>query len=151
MSADQDLVTEAREDAMVDAADRETGVKEGLHFDLPNDDYHGLTDWLSSTQLKRLLPEHYDEGSMSQPALDFVTLVHSVVLEPDTLDHYVTADAAKIGVKADGTRATNPTSTSAWKAFVAEAEESGQPIVSRYTGTSPQPCGPTPRTQPPRP
>lgn len=106
-------------------------IKAGLHFDLPNDDYHALTDWWSSTQLKRALPELYDEGSMSQAALDFGTLVHSVVLEPDNLDRYIPADAKEIGVKADGTRADNPTNTKAWRTFVAEAELDGKVIVSQ--------------------
>ncbi|HWU20933.1 MAG TPA: PD-(D/E)XK nuclease-like domain-containing protein [Nocardioides sp.] len=106
-------------------------IKPGLHFDLPNDDYHALTDWWSSTQLKRALPELYDEGSMSQAALDFGTLVHSVVLEPDNLSQYVAADAAVIGLKADGTKADNPTSTKAWKLFVAESESDGKVIVTQ--------------------
>lgn len=106
-------------------------IKPGLHFDLPNEDYHGLADWLSSTQLKRQLPELYDEGSMSQAALDFGTLVHSVVLEPDNLGHYEPADAVEIGVKADGSRADNPTSTKAWKAFVSQAEADGKTIVAK--------------------
>lgn len=108
-----------------------SALKEGLHFDLPNDDYHELTDWLSSTQLKRLLPELYDEGAMSQAALDFGTLVHSIVLEPNNLGHFITADAEKIGVKADGTPAQNPTMTGAWKRFVAEAEADGKVIVAQ--------------------
>lgn len=102
----------------------------GIHH-MPNADYHALTDWQSSTQLKRLLPEQYDEGSMNQAALDFGTLVHSVVLEPDNLDHYVPADAERIGVKADGSRADNPTLTKAWKTFVAEALADGKTIVSK--------------------
>lgn len=106
-------------------------IEPGLIRNLPNDDYHADTQWLSSTVLKRALPEQYDEGAMSQPALDFGTLVHSVVLEPDNLGHYLTADAEKIGVKADGTPAQNPTMTSAWKRFVSEAEAGGKIIVAQ--------------------
>lgn len=106
-------------------------IEPGIHLDLSNADYHADTEWLSSTRLKRHLPEFYDEGAMSQAALDFGTLVHSIVLEPDNLDHYITADAEKIGVKADGTPAQNPTMTGAWKRFVSDAEADGKIIVAQ--------------------
>lgn len=98
--------------------------------ELSNDQYHALTEWFSSTQLKAALPEHYKTGG-SQEALDFGTLVHSVVLEPDNLGHYVPADADKIGVKSDGTPASAPTMTVAWKRFCAEAEQDGKTVVAQ--------------------
>src|SRR5690348_193783 len=83
-------------------------IEPGIRTDLGNDEYHALTDWLSSTQLKALLPEEYRSGG-SQQALDFGSLFHVAVLEPDNLDGYVALDAATIGVKADGSPAQSPT------------------------------------------
>jgi hypothetical protein len=103
-------------------------ITPGIHT-MTSDEYHSHTDWLSSTQLKRALPEHYRE-SMSQDALDFGRLFHSLTLEPETIgDYYITADPAAIGVKKDGTPASNPTATDAWKAFVAEVADSGKTLV----------------------
>lgn len=105
-------------------------MKPGLVPDLPNDEYHAMTDWLSSSMLKCELPEWYKAGG-SQDALDFGTLVHAVVLEPDNLDGYTVLDAAKIGLKSDGTAAANPTMTQAWKRAVAEAEQDGKVVVAQ--------------------
>lgn len=55
-------------------------MKAGVYTDLSNADYHAETDWLSSSQLKRLLPEHFKAGSGSQDALDFGTAFHTTVL-----------------------------------------------------------------------
>ena len=87
-------------------------IEPGLRTDLSNDEYHGLTEWLSSSQLKAALPEHYTKPAGDSPALAFGTFFHSLVLEPDTVsDLYVPLDAEKIGVKADGSPAQNPTMT----------------------------------------
>jgi hypothetical protein len=105
-------------------------INTGLHFDLPNADYHDQTDWLSSSMLKGYLPELYKKGG-SQDALDFGTLVHTAVLEPDLLAGYVALDAEKIGLKADGTVAQNPTMTTAWKRAVAEVEQDSKTVVAQ--------------------
>lgn len=105
-------------------------MEPGLVTDLKNDAYHAMTDWLSSSQLKALLPEHYKPGG-SQEALDFGTLFHTAVLEPDNLTEYLALDAEKIGLKADGTPAQNPTMTSAWKKAVAEAEADGKKVIAQ--------------------
>lgn len=107
-------------------------IKPGLHFDLPNEDYHSLTGWWSSTQLKRALPERYKEGG-SQEALDFGTLVHTVVLEPDNLSGYVVLDAAAVAGNnpKTGRPYDSPTMTAKWKAAVAEAEQDGLTVVSQ--------------------
>lgn len=105
-------------------------IKPGLRNDLSNDEYHALTDWWSSSQLKHALPERYKEGG-SQEALDFGTLFHTAVLEPHDLAEYVALDAEKIGVKADGSKASNPTMTVAWKRAVAEAEADGRTVVAQ--------------------
>lgn len=102
----------------------------GLVTDLPNQTYHEQTDWLSSSYLKSLLPERYKTGG-SQEALDFGTLFHTAVLEPDQLAGYVALDAQAIGVKADGTPAQNPTMTGAWKRAVAEAEQDGKTVIAQ--------------------
>lgn len=105
-------------------------MKPGLHRDMTNADYHAETDWLSSSMLKALLPEHYKTGG-SQEALDFGTLFHTVVLEPDNLAEYVALDAEKIGLKSDGTPAQNPLMTVAWKRAVAEAEADGKTVIAQ--------------------
>lgn len=106
-------------------------VTEGLRYDLSNDEYHAQTDWLSSSMLKTLLPEEYKQGG-SQEALDFGTLFHTVVLEPErvALD-YVALDAAKIGLKKDGTVADHPTNTIAWKTAVSQARADGLIVVDQ--------------------
>src|SRR5690606_29045840 len=104
-------------------------ITPGLH-DMSNEAYHALTDWASSSQLKALLPEQYKTGG-SQEALDFGTLFHTAVLEPDDLAGYVALDAEKIGLKADGTPAQNPTMTQAWKRAVAEAEQDGKRVIAQ--------------------
>jgi hypothetical protein len=102
----------------------------GTLTDLPNDDYHADQHFLSSSRLKAYLPERYKTGG-SQEALDFGTLFHTVVLEPDNLGEYVALDADKIGVKADGTPAQNPTMTAAWKRAVAEVEQDGKKVIAQ--------------------
>ena len=104
-------------------------ITPGIHA-MSNADYHAQTDWASSSMLKALLPERYKTGG-SQEALDFGTLFHAVVLEPDTLDAYVALDAEKIGLKSDGTPAAVPTMTVAWKRAVAEAEQDGKIVVAQ--------------------
>ena len=99
--------------------------------DMPNEAYHAEAEHLSSTRIKKALPEHYRDGDLNTAALDFGTLVHTVVLEPETLDQYTVLDAAKIGVKSDGTPAQSPTMTAAWKRAVAEANEVGLTVVAQ--------------------
>lgn len=101
----------------------------GIH-EMSNEDYHAETGWLSSSMLKALLPERYKVGGSSE-ALDFGTLFHTAVLEPDDLNQYVALDAAKVGLKADGTPAANPTMTVAWKRAVAEAEADGRKVIDQ--------------------
>lgn len=53
----------------------------GIYTDMSNGSYHAQTDWVSSTQLKRLLPEFYPTPSAAASAVfDFGTAVHSRVL-----------------------------------------------------------------------
>lgn len=106
-----------------------TVTETGIHA-MSNEDYHAETDWLSSSMLKAALPERYKVGGSAE-ALDFGTLFHTAVLEPDDLAAYVALDAAKIGLKADGTPAANPTMTVAWKRAVAEAEQDGRKVIAQ--------------------
>ena len=106
-------------------------ITEGIHHGMPNDAYHAATGWWSSSQLKGLLPEYYKPVARESDAMRFGTLVHTAVLEPDLLDGYVTLDATKIGVKADGTPAVNPYMTGAWKKAAAQVEADGKiPVAS---------------------
>ena len=104
----------------------------GLHADITNDDYHADTEWLSSSVLKRYLPEHYKPGG-SQDALDFGTLFHTVVLEPNNLAGYVVLDAAAIAGDnpKTGRPYDSPTMTAKYKAAVAEAAQDGRTVVAQ--------------------
>lgn len=102
----------------------------GIYTGMTNEAYHAHDDWASSSALKKLLPEHYKQGG-SPEALEFGTLFHTAVLEPDNLADYEPLDAAKIGVKADGAPAQNPMMTVAWKRAVAEAEADGKRVVAQ--------------------
>src|SRR5690606_14727166 len=102
----------------------------GLYVGMSNSDYHAQEAWASSTGLKALLPERYKAGGSTE-ALDFGTLFHTAVLEPDNLAEYVALDAEKIGLQSDGTPAQNPTMTAAWKRAVAEAEAGGRTVIAQ--------------------
>src|SRR5205085_2172049 len=72
-----------------------------------------------------------------QDALDFGSLLHAIVLEPETIDGYpernglAILDAQKLGVKADGKPADNPTATKAWKDAVAAATQGGRRVITQ--------------------
>ena len=98
---------------------------------LSNDEYHALTDWWGSTQLKTWLPEHYKPFTGNTEALSFGSLVHTLALEPALMSQYVALDAVTIGVKADGTPAANPLMTAAWKRAAAEVEADGYTVIAK--------------------
>lgn len=58
-------------------------IAPGIHLDMPNGDYHADTDYLSSSALKRLLPEHYKPYNGNGDALDFGTAFHAQALGTD--------------------------------------------------------------------
>lgn len=97
--------------------------------DLDETTYHADTETLSASGAKTLLGKR--PPSPDSDALRFGALVHIAILEPDRLTEYVALDAEKIGVKADGSPAANPTMTAAWKKAVAEAEAGGQKVVAQ--------------------
>lgn len=100
--------------------------------DMTNDDYHAETDWVSSSELKRLLPERYKTGG-SQDALDFGTLFHTVVLEPENLGEYVVLDAHAIAGDnpKTGKPYDAPQMTAKYKAAVVESQETGRKVVTQ--------------------
>lgn len=97
-----------------------------LIHNLPEAEYHADETTLSASGARVLLGKWPLEPS---EALTFGTLVHVAILEPDRLSEYVALDAEKIGVKADGTPAQNPTMTAAWKKAVAQAESEGLKVI----------------------
>lgn len=100
----------------------------GLVFDLDERTYHGGTNSLSASSAKILLGKRPPNNV---EALEFGTLVHSVLLEPDkAANAYVALDPYAIGVKADGTPADNPRATKAWKTAVAKAKNDGHQVVA---------------------
>lgn len=108
-----------------------TEVAPGVRHDLTTDEYHAITDWYSSSQLKAALPERYKTGG-NQAALDFGTLFHSLVLEPDTVEEtIVVLDAAQIAGTNPKTKRPydSPTATKKYREAVAEATAAGKTVV----------------------
>ncbi|QLQ11146.1 MAG: PD-(D/E)XK nuclease-like domain-containing protein [Nocardioidaceae bacterium] len=101
--------------------------KLGLHDGIPDAVYRSAQG-LSASEAKILLGKRPPAPS---PALAFGTLFHTLVLEPDRAGEYLALDAEKIGVKADGSKAENPTMTNAWKKAVKEAEQDGKTVVAQ--------------------
>lgn len=94
----------------------------GIYTDLSNLAYHAETDWVSSSQLKRLLPEQYGPEPTSRKALWFGSAFHSTVLggpsEPILLGGFPTWESK------------------AAKEYAAEAEAHGQiPVLMRDMDT----------------
>ena len=113
-----------------------SGIEAGIYGDMPNADYHAQTDWLSSTQLKRALPERYKTGG-SRDALDFGSLFHTLALEPAKVATFAeengitVLDPKAVGLKADGKPSDSPTSTKAWKDVVAAVEADGRRVMTQ--------------------
>lgn len=104
----------------------------GIVEDLDNDEYHAEQAHLSSSRLKALLPEHFKTGGSSE-ALDFGTLFHTVVLEPELAEGYVVLDAHAIAGDnpKTGKPYDAPQMTARFKAAVAEAEADGRTVVAQ--------------------
>jgi hypothetical protein len=90
--------------------------------------YHADTDTLSASGAKTLLGKR--PPSSDADAMIFGRLVHTVILEPHKLDGYAVLDPDVIGVKADGSKADNPTATKAWKDAVFAAKRDGLTVIS---------------------
>lgn len=103
----------------------------GLYENLDDRDYHDDTETLSASGAKVLLGKR--PPAPDGDALAFGRLVHTVILEPHNLDTYAVLNADVIGVKADGTKADNPTATKAWKDAVFEAKRDGLTVISGQT------------------
>jgi hypothetical protein len=95
---------------------------------LSEDQYHADTDTLSASGAKTLLGKR--PPSPDADAMIFGRLVHTVILEPHKLDGYAVLDPDVIGVKADGSKADNPTATKAWKDAVFAAKRDGLAVIS---------------------
>lgn len=69
----------------------------GIYTDLSNMAYHAETDWVSSSMLKRLLPEHYGPEPATRKALWFGSAFHTRVLggpsEPWSVGEFLTWDS----------------------------------------------------------
>lgn len=97
MSADDlDLVTEQKEDAMVDAADWQP--TRGMHSDVPEATYHSHRGSLSVSGAKLLLrsPEKFkwqQEHPVHKDVFDFGTAAHALVLGIGAPIHVVYADS----------------------------------------------------------
>lgn len=64
----------------------------GVHLDLSNEAYHGDREYLSSSYLKTLLPEHYTPFTGDGSALDVGTAFHTLALGTD--EEFAVVDAA---------------------------------------------------------
>lgn len=69
----------------------------GIYTDLSNMAYHAETDWVSSSMLKRLLPEHFGPEPTNRKALWFGSAFHTRVLggpsEPWSIGDFATWDS----------------------------------------------------------
>lgn len=99
--------------------------------DLPEREYHADLTTLSASGAKVLLGKR--PPAQDSDALLFGRLVHTVILEPHKLDQYAVLNADVIGVKADGSKADNPTATKAWKDAVFEAKRDGLTVIDGKT------------------
>jgi hypothetical protein len=99
-----------------------------LIYDLSETTYHADTDTLSASGAKTLLGKR--PPSPDADAMIFGRLVHTVILEPHKFDGYAVLDPDLIGVKADGSKADNPTATKAWKDAVFAAKRDGLTVIS---------------------
>lgn len=57
-----------------------TVMDAGIYPSLSNPDYHAEADWIGSSQLKALLPDHFKGVSVDTPAKDFGSAFHTTVL-----------------------------------------------------------------------
>lgn len=107
-------------------------IQPGVYADMPNDAYHADATYLSSTRLKGYLPERYTKPT-GTAALDFGTLFHTTVLEPEKLGAFVVLDAHAIAGNnpKTGKPYDAPHMTARFKAAVAEAEQDGRAVVAQ--------------------
>lgn len=102
-----------------------------LVHDLDEDTYHRDVDTLSASGAKVLLGKR--PPAPDGEALLFGRLVHTVILEPHKLDTYAVLNAEVIGVKKDGSPATNPRNTDAWRDAVFAAKRDGLTVIDGAT------------------
>lgn len=102
-----------------------------INRDLSEADYHRDTEHLSASGAKVLLGKR--PPAEDSDAIQFGRLVHTVILEPHKLDRYAVLNADVIGVKKDGSKATNPKNTDAWREAVFKAERDGLIVIDGRT------------------
>ncbi|WP_436702453.1 PD-(D/E)XK nuclease-like domain-containing protein [Nocardioides sp. BYT-33-1] len=102
-----------------------------INRDLSEADYHRDTEHLSASGAKVLLGKR--PPAEDSDAIQFGRLVHTVILEPEKLDRYAVLNADVIGVKKDGSKATNPKNTDAWREAVFKAERDGLIVIDGRT------------------
>lgn len=102
-----------------------------LIHDKPENEYHADQDSLSASGAKILLGKR--PPAQDTDALLFGRLVHTVILEPHKLDQYAVMNADVIGVKKDGSPASNPRNTDAWRDAVFAAKRDGLTVIDGGT------------------
>ena len=109
-------------------ADKKQLLTLGIHFDIPNKDYHADREYVSSSGLKLILkdPEafynQYVKGEAPEDenltAFDFGSYVHALVLEPETIeDEFIFYSGTKRG--------------KAWEAFQEKHKDSNKIIITK--------------------
>lgn len=109
-----------------------TVTKTGIFNNVSDAEYHAMTDHLSSTGVRKLIPPstpaHFDDWVKNpQPpsdAFDLGHVVHRLVLGKGA--DYFPMDPKVHGLKKDGTVADSPAATATWKAAAAEARADGK-------------------------
>lgn len=122
----RDYTTEELAEREFERAREETELPENrLISEISSAKYHEL-DRCSASQLEQLyrdvpaIARYKFENSESKKAFDFGSLVHALVLEPETVeDRYIKIDSAKCLTK-DGKVSSRPTTSAYYKQAIAE-------------------------------
>ena len=99
--------------------------------DLDENAYHSDLTTLSASGAKVLLGKR--PPAEDSDAIMLGRLVHTVILEPHKLDRYAVLNAEVVGVKKDGSPASNPRNTDAWRDAVFSARQSGLTVIDGQT------------------
>lgn len=105
---------------------------DGVHFDVPDDEYHADVTALSSSGARLLLPPSapelfrnaMDTERKPKRDYDFGHIAHRLLLGDGA--RFEVLHPEVVGCKADGTPAANPRATSAWKQAEQDARAAGR-------------------------
>lgn len=122
----------------------ETKLKLGINHDIPNEDYHGDREYVSSSGLKLILhdPERFykqyvtgEIKSKSTAAFDYGSYIHTLVLEPhlEEEEYAFHNGAQRRGKEYDKLVAENP-----GKIILLESQKAGAKILQDAVNTHPQ-------------